>query len=101
MLSSGRRATSMSGRAASRIALMDRPPFGRISVLALRQPDDQPVQRLTDRELAGEPGVGFRQRRKAQHARLLRAGSRGSDPGKPALVDIDVARRAGAFAAAI
>src|SRR5437763_10881246 len=71
------------------------------SVLALGQPDDQPVERLADRELAGEAGIGLGERGKAQHAGFLRARYRAADDPEPRFLNIDMAGGAGAFAAAI
>lgn len=70
-------------------------------MLPFGQTDDQSVQRVTHWDLAGEPGVGLRQRGEAQHARFLRTYGRGASFREPVFVDIDMTGRARAFAAAI
>src|SRR5437870_4204995 len=70
-------------------------------VLPFRHAHDQPVERLSHLDLAGQPRIVLGERGKAQHAGLLRARHRGAGDAEPRLVDIDVAGGAGAFAAAI
>src|SRR5258708_3187029 len=87
--------------ASSRGGLIDLPPVRVSLVLTLRQTDDQPIERLADRDLAGEARIGPSKRGEAEHAGFLRTANRGAGGGKPRLIDIDVTGGAGAFAAAI
>jgi len=73
---------------------------GEFSV-ALPASGHKAVERFAYLDLAGEAGIGLGQRGKAQHAGLLRARHRCAGRRQPALVNIDVAGRTGAFAAAI
>src|SRR3954452_13619157 len=93
---------SASGNAAvSSGAVICFPPVRLVSVLAFRQADDKPVERLGHGDLAGQARIGLRQRREAQHAGLLRAGRGSTSGAKPGFIDIDMAGGAGALAAAI
>src|SRR6516164_9416273 len=100
MSSSARLPTSLSA-GASRGAVIAIPPFRVSSVLPFRHPDNQAVERLADLDLAGETRIGVDQRGKAQHGGFLRAGDAQACCAEPALVDVDVAGRTGALAAAV
>src|SRR5438067_10618514 len=99
MRSSGMLSTSTCGASRGAVIVVPRVPI--VSVLPFRQADDEPVERLRDLDLAGEARIRLRQRGKAQHARFLRARHWRPGDAQPFLIDIDVAGRAGAFAAAI
>src|SRR5215472_2185801 len=92
---------STSTCAASRGAVIVWPRVPIVSVLAFRQANDEPVERLRHLDLAGEARIGLRQRGKAQHARFLRARRRRASHAEPFRIDIDMAGCAGAFATAI
>src|SRR5690348_237788 len=98
MAPSGTRSTSASPELSSG-GLITLLPFP--SMLPFRHADDQPVERVGDLDLAGEARVRFGQRGETQHALFLRAGRRGARHREPCLLDIDMAGRAGALAAAI
>src|ERR1700730_3879542 len=87
--------------ASSRGGLIDLPPVRLFLVLALRQADDQTIERLADFDLAREPRVGLGERGEAENVGFLRARYRRSDDAKPAFIEIDMTGGAGAFAAAI
>src|SRR4051794_27269649 len=70
-------------------------------VLPLRHADNQTVGRLRPLALTRPPRVPVGQRGEAQHAGFLRARLRQPGDAEPSRIDIDVAGRAGAFAAAI
>src|SRR3954452_1053592 len=82
-------------------AVIGFPPVRMFSVLAFRQADNKPVERLGHGDLAGQARIGLRQRREAQHAGLLRARWRRTSGAKPGFIDIDMTGGAGALAAAI
>src|SRR6266478_6047726 len=72
-----------------------------LSVLALRHANDQSIELLAHRDLAGQPRIRFPLGGKAEHARLLRSRHRSPGLVEPRRIDIDVAGGAGALAAAI
>src|SRR3954452_24008659 len=93
---------SVSGNpAVSSGAVICFPPVRMFSVLAFRQANDKPVERLGYGNLAGQTRIGLCQRCEAQHAGLLRTRGRSASCAKPSLIDVDVAGRAGALAAAL